>query len=78
MGMDVEERILTQTTGEKLERALNFQMQLVDSMHGRFDTFESRVSKAVLDELIDVLKVIKIVELEEGTGKASDPKKKSR
>lgn len=48
---------------EKLERALNFQMQLVDSMKGQFDNFQSRVSGAVVDELIDVLKLIKTEEL---------------
>jgi len=57
------------TATEKLERALNFQMQLVDAMEGTFDNFERRVSKAVVDELIDVLKIIKTDELRSRGGR---------
>jgi hypothetical protein len=66
------------TTGEKLERALNFQMQLVDSMAGKFDTFESMISHAVVDVLIDVLKVVKTAELEDRVAKDNEARKKSR
>jgi hypothetical protein len=51
------------TTGEKLERALNFLMQLVDAMDKKFDNFESKVARAVTDELIDVLKDVKTEEM---------------
>lgn len=51
------------TTGEKLERSLNFLQQLFDSMNRKLDPFESKIGVAVIDELIDVLKIIKGDEL---------------